>query len=140
MTPADSERAGIATVLKRGWRGRCPRCGEGPLFRRLLEAFDRCSACHLLYQRDYGDTFGFMIITDRIPILAGIVALYFGFTSSTPWLAAAFFLVLIVPIIATMRPRLGVAIALAYLSRLHFADPSDDVRDGAGENHLVTRP
>jgi uncharacterized membrane protein YgaE (UPF0421/DUF939 family) len=71
-----------------------------------------------------------MIITDRIPILAGIVALYFGFTSSTPWVAAAFFLVLIVPIIVTMRPRLGVAIALAYLSRVYFADPSDEVHGG----------
>jgi uncharacterized protein (DUF983 family) len=130
MTPPVSERPRLLTVIKRGWRGRCPRCGEGRIFRRFLETFDRCSACHLLYQRDYGDTFGFMIITDRIPILAGIVALYFGFTSSTPLVAGAFFAVLIIPIIATMRQRQGVAIALDYLSRVYFADPSDEIHGG----------
>ena len=130
MTHSVENRPRFGTVLKRGWRGRCPRCGEGRLFRRLLEAYGRCSACNLLYQRDYGDTFGFMIITDRIPILAGIVALYFGFTSSTPLVAGAFFAVLIVPIIATMRQRQGLAIALAYLSRVHFADPSDEIHGG----------
>src|SRR5207237_1297478 len=71
------------TVLRRGWRKRCPRCGEGLLFRRGASTFERCSECQLLYRRNHGDTLMFMIITDRIPILFGIAAVYFGFQSAS---------------------------------------------------------
>ena len=33
--------------MKRGFRGRCPRCGEGKLFRAFLKADDNCSVCGL---------------------------------------------------------------------------------------------
>ncbi len=42
------------------------------------------------YQRDYGDTLAFMIITDRVPILVGIAAVFFGFRSTTMPVAFAF--------------------------------------------------
>lgn len=47
----------IATILGRGWRLRCPRCGEGPLFaaaRRWFVMHERCEACGLKYERDRG--------------------------------------------------------------------------------------
>jgi len=34
-------------ALKRGLRGRCPRCGEGKLFRAFLKVDDHCSVCGL---------------------------------------------------------------------------------------------
>ena len=42
------------------------------LFRRGLKTYERCSECNLLFQRDYGDTLMFMIITDRIPMLEAV--------------------------------------------------------------------
>jgi uncharacterized protein (DUF983 family) len=39
------ERRNVWTALKRGFRGRCPRCGEGKLFRAFLKTADHCSAC-----------------------------------------------------------------------------------------------
>ena len=33
--------------MKRGFRGRCPRCGEGKLFRAFLKVDDHCSVCGL---------------------------------------------------------------------------------------------
>src|SRR5215470_15967882 len=33
--------------LRRGFCGRCPRCGEGRLFRAFLKVDDHCSACGL---------------------------------------------------------------------------------------------
>src|SRR6516164_8349135 len=33
--------------LWRGFRGRCPRCGEGKLFRAFLKVDNRCSVCGL---------------------------------------------------------------------------------------------
>lgn len=120
-------KPGIREVLRRGWKRRCPRCGEGPLFRRRLETYERCSECGLVYQPDHGDTLMFMVITDRIPLLAGIGAVYFGFSSSNVPLTIAFLAAMIAPLLATIRQRQGLALALVYLARVHFGDPSDEV-------------
>lgn len=63
-----------------------------------------------------------MIITDRIPILIGIAALYFGFIGTTPASNIYFFLAIGVPLIATIRARQGLAIALDYLFRVYVRD------------------
>ena len=42
---AQLERRNVWTALKRGFRGRCPRCGEGKLFRAFLKTADRCPTC-----------------------------------------------------------------------------------------------
>jgi uncharacterized protein (DUF983 family) len=126
----NSTRTPIGVALRRGLRRRCPRCGEGQLFRRGLKTHERCSECHLLYQRDYGDTLAFMIVTDRIPILFGIAFLYFGIHPNG-WLSTAvFFGLLSVPLLATLRERQGLALALDYLLRLHFRDESDELHGG----------
>jgi uncharacterized protein (DUF983 family) len=120
-------RPELLKTLKHGARGKCPRCGKGALFRRWIEAHDRCTSCGLLYQRNYGDTWMFWIITDRIPLFIGIVAVYFGFRTSTWVTIGAFFCALVLPLIATIKPRMGIAIALDYLSRVYLPDPSDEI-------------
>jgi hypothetical protein len=83
--------------------------------------------CDLQFQRNNGDTWMFIIITDRIPLLLAIAIMYFGFVTST-WVGTAIFAVAVaVPLIATIRPRQGLAMALDYLSRIHFRDPSDKI-------------
>jgi uncharacterized protein (DUF983 family) len=130
MQPKPAIRTPVRIALLRGLRRRCPGCGEGQLFRRGLKTFDRCSECNLLYQRDYGDTLMFMIITDRIPILFGIAFLYFGI-HPTGWLTTAFFFgALSIPLLATLRERQGLAIALDYLLRVYLRDPSDEIHGG----------
>jgi uncharacterized protein (DUF983 family) len=125
LTPR--RRPSVGTVLRRGLRRCCPRCGEGPLFERGIRPLPRCSACHLLYQRDYGDTWIFIILTDRVPIVFGIAAVYFGFHPHTWTAILGFFVALALPLLATMRQRQGLALALDYLSRVHFTNPDDEV-------------
>jgi uncharacterized protein (DUF983 family) len=117
----------LGAMLRRGWRRRCPRCGEGPLFVRGLKFHQRCPTCNLLYQRNAGDTWMFMIITDRIPILFGIAAVYFGFRPGNWVSTTLFFLALAVPILATMRERQGLALALDYAMRVRLRDPTDEI-------------
>jgi uncharacterized protein (DUF983 family) len=117
----------VAKTLLRGIRRRCPRCGEGALFRRWIDSYERCAVCGLQYQRNHGDLWIWLILTDRIPMLVGIVAMYFGFRTTNWIVATAFFAVLIIPLIATMRERQGLAIALDYISRVWFPDPSDEI-------------
>ena len=121
------ESTPVRTVLIRGLRKRCPRCGVGPLFLRGIRFLDRCPHCDLLYQRNYGDTWIFIVITDRIPILFLIAALYFGMVSFTLAGALLLFVAIAAPLVATIRERQGLALALDYLSRLYLRDPSDEV-------------
>jgi len=55
-----------STTLKAALTARCPRCGEGPLFRGPLALRDRCDKCGLDYKFiDTGDgpaIFGIMIL------------------------------------------------------------------------------
>ena len=44
---APAEKRNVWTAMKRGFRGRCPRCGEGKLFRAFLKVDNNCSACGL---------------------------------------------------------------------------------------------
>ena len=123
----------VRTVLWRGARRRCPHCGRGPLFVRWIRFHPRCSACGLVFLRNQGDTWLFWIVMDRIPILAGIAAIYFGFRI-TGWLSGAlFFLSIAGPLILTMPQRQGIALALSYLSRVWFRDPSDAIPPFAPE-------
>ena len=67
----------------------------------------------------------FMMLTDRIPILVGVIAVYFlGFRSTTWPITAAFLIAMATPLIATLRERQGLALALVYLSRVYFGDLS----------------
>jgi uncharacterized protein (DUF983 family) len=42
---ASDEKRDVWRSLQRGFRGRCPRCGQGKLFRAFLKVEDHCSAC-----------------------------------------------------------------------------------------------
>ena len=118
-------RPRLLPTVWRGVRRRCPHCGRGPLFVRWVTLHRRCSACGLVYLRDQGDAWFFWIVMDRIPILLGIAAIFFGFRITT-WLNGLGFLLAVAgPLVATMPQRQGVAVALAYLSRVYFRDPSD---------------
>ena len=117
----------VGRTLWRGVRRRCPHCGRGPLFVRWITTHDHCSDCGLVYLRNQGDTWLFWILMDRIPVAIGIVLIYFGFQVTHWSIGLLFFAGMAVPLVATMPHRQGVAIALNYLSRVYFRDPSDDM-------------
>ena len=74
-----------------------------------------------------GEEIDIAIMTDRIPILFGIAALYFGYVTTSWSGAAALFVAVATPLVATIRQRQGLALALDYLSRVYFRDPSDEI-------------
>jgi uncharacterized protein (DUF983 family) len=120
-------RPSARTVLSRGIRGKCPRCGEGELFAKWVKTKLRCDVCDLLFQRNYGDIWMFTNIMDRLPIFFGVVALFFGFRVTSVWSGILFLGFMVVPMAATVRHRQGLALALDYLWRVRINDPSDNV-------------
>jgi uncharacterized protein (DUF983 family) len=117
----------IKTALSRGWRKRCPHCGIGPLFDRRWKHLERCTHCGLVYERNPGDTWAFTIVGDRLPIAAIIVIVYFGLVQRHRAIGLAAIAVLGALIVWTAPNRWGIGIALHYISRVKWPDPSDPV-------------
>lgn len=67
----------VWSVLWRGWRLRCPRCGAHSLFRRGLSMHERCAVCQWCFEREQGYFLGAMYINYALTV--GIVLIgYFS--------------------------------------------------------------
>jgi uncharacterized protein (DUF983 family) len=122
---AESSHSWIA--LKNGLKKTCPHCGLGPMLDGWLTTRDRCPECGLVFQRNPGDTWGFWIIGDRIPVAIAIAAVYFGLGPHTWLQGALFFGAMAILMIVTIPQRLGFVVALHYLSRWYWPDPDDPI-------------
>jgi uncharacterized protein (DUF983 family) len=116
----------IVTALRRGLIKRCPHCGKGVLFRGR-EHLSSCEVCGLVYERNQGDTWLFTIVGDRVPIAAMIAAIYFGIGRGHRVLMVVAFCAMGGLIFWTAQNRWGLGIALHYLSRVFWPEPTDPV-------------
>jgi uncharacterized protein (DUF983 family) len=64
--------AGVATVLVRGWRKRCPRCGARGIFRAWLDLIDRCPNCDLRFEQEQGGFLGAMTINYLVAVVVWV--------------------------------------------------------------------
>jgi len=111
--------------LKNGLHRKCPHCGAGALLDGWMTVRDRCPACGLVYERSAGDTWAFWIIGDRIPIAIAIAAVYFG-VGPRSWFEGFLAIgVVAMALIATIPHRVGLVVALDYLSRRWWPDSND---------------
>jgi len=66
----------LKTVMWRGWRRRCPRCGEGPIYQRWITLHDSCSHCGLRYLQDQGDLWAYLVAIDRALFILPLTGLF----------------------------------------------------------------
>ena len=98
---------------------RCPRCGQGKLFRGLLDIRDRCTVCDLnLSAHDAGDG----AVVGVILVLGAVVvtlAFWVEFRFSPPlWVHAVLWPVVTVPLAVVMiRPAKAALVAVQYRHR-----------------------
>jgi uncharacterized protein (DUF983 family) len=104
-------------AIGRGARRRCPRCGQGRIFEKFIEVRDRCDRCGFVFEERSGDTWGFWVVLDRLFLVIPVVLIMLGFATSSLRLRLLLIGLLLIPLIATMPHRQGVAIALDYLFR-----------------------
>ena len=81
-----------STALSRGLALRCPRCGEGALFRNFFLMHRRCSACEFVYERAPGFFLGSAYINygfTVVSLTALYVSLHFGLKLSNRVLTPA---------------------------------------------------
>ena len=120
----------IPMAILAGLRGRCPNCGEGPLFSGFLRIAPKCQACGFdLTKADSGDGPAVFILL----IVGAIVcfgALFTQVALNPPvwiqlvvWLPSAAMLSLL-----ALRPFKGVMVALQFHNRASQAGSSPDQR------------
>src|ERR1700743_580311 len=121
---AQSEKRDVWTALKRGFRGRCPRCGEGKLFSAFLKVDDHCSVCGLDFTPHRADDLpaylvivivghvvvpaALMIETNYSPPVALQLAIYLPFT--------------FVASLALLQPVKGAVVGVQWALRMHGFD------------------
>jgi uncharacterized protein (DUF983 family) len=108
----------LKTVLKRGWRKKCPRCGQGQIFKKFLTLHDECSNCGLVYLPDQGDLLGPMIFIDRVVFLIPMVTIFcFCVPHASPLVYIPTGALMTFLLVYTMPNRNGVCLAVDYYLR-----------------------
>ncbi len=98
----------------------CPRCGEGPLFTRLLVLRPRCESCGLdLTQMDVGDAMAVPLLIVVGAIIVG-AAFWLEFTFNPPlWVHIVLWPLVTIPLtIALMRPSKAFLVAQQYRTQM----------------------
>ena len=121
----------------RGIRCKCPRCGEGHLFRKWLKPLDRCTVCTLDLTPQRADDFPAYIailVTGHL-IAPLIVALSLDFELGPLAMTAILVPLALVMMLGMLQPAKGAVIAAQWWFGLHgFVKerlPADKASDAA---------
>ena len=109
-------------ALLNGLRCRCPRCGQGKLFRRYLKVADRCSECGLDFSHHRADDLpAYVAITIVGHILVvGLMHFQTGGDTTPPWVYVAVLVPLAVVMPLLMLPSIkGAIVALQWSRRMY---------------------
>jgi uncharacterized protein (DUF983 family) len=124
------EKRDLWTAMKRGFRCRCPRCGEGKLFRAFLKIDDNCATCGLDYTPHRADdlpAYLVIIIVGHIvvPVVLWVETNY----SPAIWLQMAIYLPFtFISSLLLLQPVKGAVVGFQWALRMHGFDenaPSD---------------
>jgi uncharacterized protein (DUF983 family) len=110
-------------IMHCGWKGLCPRCGKGKMFKSWLKIVDTCDVCGLDYRfaaPDDGPAF-FSLCIIALPLIAFVVWLQVAFdppfwvhvVTSVPFMAAGTLL--------PLRPIKGWLVASQFVNRAQEA-------------------
>jgi uncharacterized protein (DUF983 family) len=125
------EKRDVWTAMKRGFRGRCPRCGEGKLFRAFLKTADNCSVCGLDFTPHRADDLpAYLVIVIVGHVMVPIFLLIETNYAPPVWLQLSIYLPLVLfASLALLQPVKGAVVGLQWALRMHGFDdnPPDDI-------------
>ena len=132
---AIGEKRDLWSAMKRGFRGRCPRCGEGKLFRAFLKVADNCSVCGLDFTPHRADDLPAYLVIVIVGHIVVPMALWIETNYSPPvWLqlvdlsaAHASSLSLLL-----LQPVKGAVVGFQWALRMHGFDENapDEISPG----------
>lgn len=119
-----AEKRDVWTALKRGFRGRCPRCGEGKLFRAFLKVDDHCSVCKQDFTGHRADDLPAYLVIVIVGHIVVPLALMIETNYSPPVaLQLAIYLPLtLIASLALLQPVKGAVVGMQWALRMHGFD------------------
>jgi uncharacterized protein (DUF983 family) len=122
--PAPAAKRDVWTALKRGLRGRCPRCGEGKLFRAFLKVDDHCSACGQDFTPHRADDLPAYLVIVIVGHIVVPMALSIETNFAPPvWLQLSIYLPLtLILSLLLLQPVKGAVVGIQWALRMHGFD------------------
>jgi uncharacterized protein (DUF983 family) len=125
------EKRDVWPALKRGFRGRCPRCGQGKLFRAYLKVANNCSVCGLDFTPHRADDLPAYLVIVVVGHIVVPTALMIETEFSPPtWLQLSLYLPLtLILSLLLLQPVKGAVVGLQWALRMHGFDenPPDGI-------------
>lgn len=109
----------LAWIFRTGWKGECPRCGKGHMFKGWLKVADTCEACGLDYRfasPDDGPAF-FSLFFIAFPLLFFVIWLQVRFDPPFWVHLLTSFPLVGVGCALSLRPIKGWLVASQYINR-----------------------
>jgi len=119
----------IKPALLRGWKRKCPNCGNGPLLHDYLKVRDECPVCSEAFfhhRADDGPAWATILITGHI--MAPLMLTVFITFRPEGWVMALGFSMLFLTLALFLLPRIkAMTVALQWSRRMHgFGDEEDE--------------
>ena len=117
---AGSDRS-LTQAMARGFRGKCPHCGQGKLFRRFLKVADSCEVCgeeYLHHRADDLPAYLVIFVVGHI-VVGGFMAIERVLTLTTWEHLAIWVPITLVMTIGLLQPTKGAVVGLQWALRMH---------------------
>lgn len=118
----------VSEALFRGFRQKCPACGEGKIFSKYLKVAETCGHCGEAlhhHRADDAPPYFTMLVTGHV-IVGGVLAVERAWAPET-WVHMAIWMPLLVVMSLVLLPRVkGALVGLQWALRMHgFGDTED---------------
>lgn len=112
-------------AMLRGWRLRCPNCGEGPMLHGYLKVRDACPSCgEELHHHRADDGPAYMTILIVGHLMAPLIMWAFVTFRPDPVVLSSIFAIGCVALSLFLLPRMkGVLVAIQWAKRMHGFGP-----------------
>jgi uncharacterized protein (DUF983 family) len=117
----ETHQVSLAQAMGRGFRGKCPHCGEGRLFGRFLKVADRCETCGEEFHHHRADDLpAYLVIVAVghviVPLILAVETAY----APPYWLQALIWLPLtLVSSLALLQPVKGAIVGMQWQFGMH---------------------
>jgi uncharacterized protein (DUF983 family) len=127
----------LAQAMTRGWRCRCPNCGQGKMFRAFLKVVDRCAVCgEELYHQRADDAPPYFVILITGHIVVPLALLLETEYAPSYWVHVALWAPLTTALaLGLLQPVKGAIVGWQWANRMHGFDPNhrdEDMRSDPG--------
>jgi uncharacterized protein (DUF983 family) len=121
---ASTDQRDLWSAIKRGFRCRCPRCGEGRLFRAFLKADNNCAICGLDFTPHRADDLpAYLVIVVVGHIMVPLALLIETHFAPPVELQLAIYLPMtLVASLLLLQPIKGAVIGVQWALRMHGFD------------------